>query len=395
MRRDSEAGVEFAGLELQAADALDAAFGPGEEPATATAPGRCTLAGEHVDYAGGRVLCVAIDLYVVAAVRRAASGSDRVAVGARRHERSDPLRPADGGYVFAAADAVRGCGHAISAIDAATVATLPAGAGLGSSAAVICATQVALLRTAGDRVGEGTLIDLAYEAEHDILGVPSGRLDQHAIVQSPDGGAILLDCLTDSSTAVPWALDNVVLCVCDTSERHRVAGTGYRARRAETEAALRRAGAANAQQLAFATAGPLGGFDSLIPGTGDVLTRRLRHIVTETRRATAAADALRAGDAELLGALMSASHRSLRDDHEVSTPLLDSVVAAARSVRGCYGARLVGAGFGGSVVALAESGAAPACTDAMRHTAGVGAQAWITRPSAGLAFTASDAVTRG
>ena len=387
------------------------AFGAGGRVATASAPGRCTLVGEHVDYAGGLVLCCAIDLDVVVALRATTDGGDRVIPGVTERppsttavgspagmgvlERIDPLRPAGGGYVFAAADAMRARGLRIPALEAVTAASLPAGAGLASSAAVIGATQVALLRALGTTLTAAELIDAAYSAEHDILGVSSGRLDEHAIVGSPDQGAILLDCAVDAAIDVPWALTDDVLCVCDTGTMHTVAGSGYRQRREETEAALRAAGAAGAQEIAFAVDGPLTAFDSLDPGSGDVPTRRLRHVVTETRRARAAADALRAGDAALLGMLMSASHRSLRADQEVSTALLDAVVSAAESIDGCHGARLVGAGFGGSVVALTTSAAATVCCDAMRSAAGAGASAWVVHPSPGLAVTAGDAVTRG
>lgn len=387
-------------------------FGVGGQVAVASAPGRCTLVGEHVDYAGGLVLCVAIDLDVGVALRASGEAADRVAMGvptmggsaaaavasaagAAVVERVAPLRPSGGGYVFAAADALRARGLRVPALAAVTAASLPAGAGLASSAAVIAATQVALLRLQGTTLPVAEFIDAAYAAEHDILGVPSGRLDEHAIVESPDGGAILLDCASDRAMEVPWRLNDAVLCVCDTGQRHSVAGAGYRQRREETEAALRAAGAASAQEIAFAVDGPLTAFDLIDPGSGDAATRRLRHVVTETRRARAAAGALRAGDAALLGTLMSASHRSLRVDHQVSTPLLDRVVAAAESAAGCYGARLVGAGFGGSVVALSTAAAAAACCDAMRHAAGPSASSWVVHPSPGLAFTASDVVTRG
>lgn len=400
------------GFEAMLREQLVASFGGGGSVAVASAPGRCTLVGEHVDYAGGLVLCAAIDLDVGVSLRAAGEGSDRVSAGVITIgrslenavefpaaegvlERVDPLRPRGGGYVFAAADALRARGLRIPALEAVTAASLPPGAGLASSAAVIAATQVALLRLRSTTLTVAEFIDAAYAAEHDILGVPSGRLDEHAIVESPDGGAILLDCAADAAAEVPWRLTDVVLCVCDTGKRHSVAGAEYRRRREETEAALRAAGAANAQEIAFAVDGPLTAFDSLDPGNGDVPTRRLRHVVTETRRARAAADALRAGDALLLGRLMSASHRSLRADQEVSTPLLDSVVAAAESVAGCYGARLVGAGFGGSVVALSTAAAATACCGAMRHAGGETASSWVVHASPGLAFTAGDVVTRG
>lgn len=368
---------------------LDRAFGAGDDPAFASAPGRATLVGDHVDYAGGLVLCTAIDLDVIVAVR-AASGSDDdgVAVGDRRFTREGTLRPGGGGYVFAAADALRARGLEIPSFEAATAASLPPGAGLASSAAVIGATLVALLRLRRASLTAAELIDAAYAAEHDVLGVPSGRLDEHAIVESPERGAILLDCATDVATELPWALHDVVLCVCDTGERHSVAGTGYRSRREEVEAVLREAHAETAHELADVVDQAETTFD-------DTARRRMRHVVSETRRAAAAADALRAGDAVALGRIMSASHQSLRDDMEVSTPTLDAVVQAAETNHGCFGARLVGAGFGGSVIALTSGSAADRCRDAMQRAAGQEASAFVVHPSPGLVITAGDAVTRG
>ncbi|HEX6538496.1 MAG TPA: galactokinase, partial [Candidatus Dormibacteraeota bacterium] len=246
----------------------------------------------------------------------------------------------------------------------------------------ICATLVALLQLRATTLSVAALVDAAYVAEHTVLGVPSGRLDQHAIVETPDGGAVLLDCATDSATPIAWGITGAALCVCDTGERHSVAGPGYRTRRAETEAALRAAGAATIMEIAAP------------PEGADIAARRLRHAVTESRRAAEAAAALRAGDSRVLGRLMSESHRSLREDAEVSTATLDTVVAAAQAVPGCFGARLVGAGFGGSVLALTGGDAAAACIDAMLEAAGPGASAWVVAPAAGLAITAGATVTR-
>lgn len=375
-------------FELLLRGQLDRAFGAGDDPVFASAPGRATLVGDHVDYAAGLVLCTAIDLEVRVALRVASGSDDRVAVGDRRFTREGTLRPAGGGYVFAAADALRARGFQIPSFEAATAASLPPGAGLASSAAVIGATLVALLRLRRASLTAAELIDAAYAAEHDVLGVPSGRLDEHAIVESPGRGAILLDCETDVATVVPWALHDVVLCVCDTGERHSVAGTGYRTRREEVEAVLREAHVETARELADVVDQAGTPFD-------DTARRRMRHVVSETRRAAAAAGALRAGDAVALGHVMSASHVSLRDDMEVSTPTLDAVVHAAETIQGCFGARLVGAGFGGSVIALARESSAAQCCDAMQRAAGQAASAFVVHPSPGLVVTAGDAVTRG
>jgi galactokinase len=122
------------------------------------------------------------------------------------------------------------------------------------------------------------------------------------------------------------------------------------------------------------------------------LLPRGRHIATETLRADAAVRALEAGDVAALGRLMDESHESLRSDCEVSTDRLDAMVAAARGVPGCHGARLVGAGFGGSVVALVEQGAAEACVAALAAVSGLDGATWPVRPAAGLEVTAADVV---
>ena len=379
-------------LEQRAVAALHESFGRGSEPAVASAPGRCTLVGEHVDYAGGLVLCAAIDLHVTVAARATAASATRVTMdGCRFEDGGLALRPEGAGYVFAAAEALRRARVDVPPFEAATVASLPAGAGLSSSAAVVCATLVALLRLAHARLSAIDLAGIAYDAEHNVLGVPCGRLDQYAVVDTPGHGALLLDSSTDRVTSVPWRLSDAVLVVCDTAERHRVAGPEYARRRAETAAALERAGLENAQQAVSEMRSPRG----TRAGADDVLDRRLRHVAGESRRAAAAAEALARGDAPALGRLMSESHRSLRDDHEVSTPLLDAVVAGASAVPGCYGARMVGAGFGGSVLALATTTTAAGCVAAMRDASGRAGAAWVVHPHAGLAYTAGDAVIAG
>jgi galactokinase len=372
-------------LRRDAEGALVSAFGGGPSSASAAAPGRCTIVGEHVDYAGGLVLCTAIDLHVAVAVRAAAGARDRVVLDGTPFEAASRsrLRPDGAGYVFAAAAALRDAAVGVPPFEAATSASLPPGAGLASSAATVLATTAALLRLGDLRLDAAALIDVAYRAEHDVLGVASGRLDQHAIVETPDGSALLLDSAADTVSSVPWRLDGSVLCICDTGVRHRVSGRGYRTRRSETEVALRKAGATSAQDV------------GALPSGADLGARRLRHVVTESRRAAAAAIALERGDSVELGRLMSESHRSLRDDQEISTPLLDAVVAAAEATAGCHGARLVGAGFGGSVLALADAAAAPACMAAMRGAAGKGSSAWIAMPAPGLAATAGANMGRG
>lgn len=349
------------------------------------APGRCTLVGEHVDYAGGMVLCCPVDRSVAVALRPSGDGRWRMLSGGRRVERATPEPAGDAAdRCLAPLVVLARRGMALPAVEVAVAADLPEGAGLASSAALSCAVTVAALRLAGMRVTGAELAAVALAAERDVVGVPCGPLDQRAVVGLPGGDALLLDCAADTASPVRWDVSGAMLVACDTGEAHDVGGAGYRERREQADAVLRALGVASVRELdADAVA------RAALPSP---LDRRARHLVTETRRAEAAAAALGAGDATGLGALMTASHASLRDDCEVSTAALDAAVDAATSVPGCLGARLVGAGFGGTAIALVEDAAAGACIAAMRAAVSNGRGAWRLGHAPGLATTASDVI---
>lgn len=336
--------------------------------AEAFAPGRCTLVGEHVDYAGGVVVCIAVQLGITVAVRESA-------------------QPRSGGALpQATLLALRECGYAVPPLDVEITATLPAAAGLSSSAALCGATAVAALRLLGSRISAARLREVMLHAERDIAGVPCGPLDQHAVVGAPGGGALVLDCRSGATTIAPWPAGHV-LAACHTGDTHDVGGSGYRRRRAEADAALASLGAASYRDVDL---------DAVARLRDPRLQRRARHVVSETARAVDCAEALRRADAAAVGRLMHRSHESLRDDYEVSTPRLDAAVAAAMGVPGCLGARLCGAGFGGTAIALVDEVHAAACLDAMRDALPAGEDtrgAWVLRPSPGLAALAPDVVT--
>jgi len=371
---------------LRALDA-DSRGAPGH---AAVAPGRCTVVGEHVDYAGGVVVCIAVHLGVAVAVRPSADGVWRVRSGDRVAERDDLAPPAPRGDVgdlpLATVQALGERGHQPPPLDVRIVASLPEGAGLSSSAALCGATAVAVLRLLGARMAALDLCNLMLHAERDIADVPCGPLDQRAVVLAPAGGALVLDCGEGSVDTVPW-LPGHVLAACHTGDTHDVGGVGYRSRRQQANAALSALGVASYRDV-DATA---------LDGRLDpLLRRRARHIVGETERAVECAAALRNGDAHAVGRLMHLSHLSLSDDYEVSTAALDAVVAAAEASPGCLGARMVGAGFGGTAVALVEQSLATVCLDAMSTalpaTAPATRGAWLLRPSPGLAALAPDVV---
>jgi galactokinase len=220
--------------------------------------------------------------------------------------------------------------------------TLPIGAGLSSSAAL----EVALALALGFEGSALQLAELCQRAEHAAWGVRTGILDQLAIASGRAGHALLLDCGTLEVTpvAVPEGAEILVL---DSGQRRSVAASAYAERRAQCEAAA-------------AVVGPLRDASATdVEGLADpVLRRRARHVVSENARVSDFADRLRVGDLAAAGELMGESHASLRDDFEVSTRALDDLVERVTSIPGVHGARMTGAGFGGCVVALAETGSA-------------------------------------
>ena len=290
------------------------------------APGRFNLIGEHTDYSGGFVLPAAIQLGVtVHAIAGEMQVDPEVAgiVAAVEHELALLGRPAVG-------------------IVAEVESTIPAGVGLSSSAALEVGVALALCAAAGFELPPLELASACQRAELRATGVPCGILDQAACVLGEEGAAILLDCGTLEHRAVPIP-DGATFAVFDSGVRRALADTAYARRRAELEAGA---------------------------------PRRVRHVESENARVLDFVAALEGGDLAGCGRLMLESHASLRDDYEVSIPELDALVERALA-DGALGARLMGGGFGGSVLALFEEGRA------------LPPDALVVRPSAG-ASCASD-----
>jgi galactokinase len=366
-------------LEQTAAEELRATFGAGAEPVTAVAPGRVTLVGEHVDYAGGRILAMAIDREVAVAARPSRDGRWHVVSRGRTVERDSPDAAGDiGDRVLGPAVVLGG----IPPLEIVVVSSLPESAGLSSSAAVACAALVAMLRLTHRTLAVAEAVDVALRAERDVVGVPCGELDQRTIVEARSGHALLLDCAEHRSEPVPWPWDGAAVVVADSGEKHDVGAGGYRDRRARAEAVL--------DILRIESCAEIGTRWRDVPGD---LVPVARHLAGESERVAAAVAALRAGDAARLGEAMNGSHGSLRDDYAVSTPRLDAMSAAARAVPGCHGARLVGAGFGGSAVALCAAAAAADVAAAMVLAAEGAGESWVVHPAPGLAESAADVIT--
>jgi galactokinase len=296
------------------------------------APGRVNLIGEHTDYSGGLALPIAIHLGVTLTFDL----SERIELTSREQANGWER------YVTAVAEELAALGRPDVGIEGRLESDLPQGAGLGSSGALEVAVALALCAAAEFEVEPMELALACQRAERRAVGVPSGVLDQAASLLGREGCALLLDCGTLEYSWVPLP-DDVAILVLDSGERHSHETSGYGERRRELEA-------------------------------GD--PRRVRHVETENERVRATVAALEDGDAEALGAIFAASHASLRDDYEVSTPALDALVATALAA-GAFAARMTGGGFGGSIVALTETGRAA------EVLAGTGAQGWTVRPMDG------------
>jgi galactokinase len=353
-----------------------------------SAPGRANLIGEHTDYNGGPVLPFAIDQRTwVAAGPGAGDAWEAISSldGVRR--RLTPggrLPPGWTAYLGGVVHALRE--HGVTLPRSARVAvtsSVPAGAGLSSSAALTVALVRALSALAGVRVSRSTIAELAYRAEHDHVGVRCGRMDQTIAAFGREGHALLIEAATGARRHLPFA--RPVLLV-DTGRPHRLSAGALNERRAECEAALARIRRwrAGTRALAELSADDLGEVETRLPR---VLARRVRHVVTETSRTRLAAAALAQNRFRRLGELLVAGHASLRDDFTSSCAEADAVVEWAVA-NGAWGARLTGAGWGGTVVVVAPDRMQAAVRDSVtRRFArrfGRTPRTWIVRASAGV-----------
>jgi galactokinase len=323
------------------------------------APGRVNLIGEHTDYNEGFVLPAAIDR---AAYISSRPRTDRRLMLYATHydERAeidlDQLTPGaySGWPAYAAgmADYLQQAGHALTGAEMLIDGDVPEGAGLSSSAALEVAVGATLLGLAGIEIDRVGLARAGQQTEHNYIYVKSGIMDQMISALGRRNHALLIDCRDYSAAPIPLRADAAII-VCNSKVKRELAQSGYNARRAECDEAVRllQQHLPQIRTLRDVSSEPLAEFgDSLPPA----IRKRALHVVTENERVLESADALKRGDLRRFGELMNESHRSYRDDFEASVRPIEVLVAAAVGLPGVYGSRLTGGGWGGCTVSLVE-----------------------------------------
>lgn len=321
------------------------------------APGRVNLIGEHTDYNDGFVMPAAIGFSTWVAIaprddRQVSVFSENFSERVEFDLDDQSLRALGhwSDYVKGVAVVLEQAGHRLRGGRLLIRGEVPVGSGLSSSAAIEVATGYALLENSRIPIDRVALAKLCQRAENEFVGMRCGIMDQFIACCGQAGKALLLDCRSLAYRLLPLP-EEARLVICNTMVKHELATGEYNTRRAECEAGVRHLAHAlpGVRALRDVTLADLALHGGDLP---EVIYRRCRHVVSENERVLEAAAALEGGDLAGFGHLMNESHRSLRDDYEVSCAELDVMVELARKETGVYGARLTGGGFGGCTINL-------------------------------------------
>ena len=332
----------------------------GGQPRIYRAPGRVNLIGEHTDYNQGFVVPAAIDFSTWVAIaaredRRIVLYSDSFSETAELDLDQPPARGRRhwSDYPFGVAVKLEAAGQRLRGANMLVRGEVPIGSGLSSSAAIEVATGFALLDIAGTRIDRLELAKVCQQAENEFVGMRCGLMDQFISCFGQTGHALMLDCRSLTYQPLPLP-ENVKLVVCNTMVKHELAASEYNARRAECEEGVRLLAREmpKVRSLRDVRSVDLERLSDELP---EVIRKRTRHVVSENARVVAAAAALQREDLKTFGELMGESHRSLRDDYEVSCRELDLMVDIANQAEGVFGARMTGGGFGGCTINLVRS----------------------------------------
>lgn len=367
----------------------------GADPAfIARAPGRVNIIGEHTDYNHGFVLPMAIERETVILVQPRndmklqayAHNLGRRAMGDLEHRLRNEHEPwLD--YVIGVADELAKLGLPLHGANIMIMGDVPIGAGLSSSASLEMAALV-MFETMGQFTLDGPEAPkLGRRVENHFLGVNSGIMDQFIVRMGKDRHALFLDCRSMEYELVPVAFKDAKFVIADTCKSRGLADSKYNERVDECGAAVRALREGNGNGGTHLRDFDLDQLEQYKDRMSETVYRRARHVISEDERTKAACAAMRDGDIAGLGKLMNESDHSLRDDYAVTCAELDAMTSIARSIDGCYGARMTGAGFGGCTVNLVEAGSVDAFTKNLlaryQDETGLEGKVIISEPSAG------------
>ena len=380
-------------MSVQARDlAVEFAYRFGRAPTVSRGPGRVNLIGEHTDYNDGFVMPAALEFATLTAASRRPDRRLQIYSMIMDETRefdldSPPAGPSGdwSDYVLGVALMLEGSGRTLSGADLIIWSDVPIGAGLSSSAALEVSCAHALLTESGLPFDPIEIAQLCQRAENDFVGMRCGVMDQYISCCGVAGHALLIDCRSLESRHVAIA-PNLRLLIANSRVRHQHAGGEYNLRREACEEGVR---------LLSRYLGPIRALRDVTPKQleskrrklPELIYRRCRHIVTENARVLEAERALEAGDFVACGRAMNASHVSMRDDFEITCPEVDMLAGLAQNVKGVYGSRMTGGGFGGCTISLLEEWAidkaSQMLTDGYRIAMGRDVDIYVCAPSDG------------
>lgn len=332
------------------------------KPIVVRAPARVNLLGEHTDYTGGLVLPMAIPFYTTARISANNEAQNVYRSAQFAGEYAEPVgssaarRKMWSDYPVGVLRQLQQRGIVPPAFVLELSGDVPLGAGLSSSASAEVASCLAMLALSWKTLSANELALLCQRAENDFVGSPCGIMDQFAITAARAGHALLLSTRNLEFEYIPMhtgGLQAVSIVICNSHVKHSIAAGAYSERRQQVEAgqAVLRARFAGLRDLGEATLAQLEACKHTMSRES---FKRCQHIINENARVRQAREAMVAGDAQALGALMVQAHASQRDDFECSCAEIDFLVDTATQLRGCFGARMTGGGFGGCTVNLVE-----------------------------------------
>ena len=372
-----------------------------KEPAAyVRAPGRVNLIGEHTDYNDGFVMPMAIEFDVRIALRPrsdrrvtlCSSNFDQQVTFGLDDLRHDKGKTTWSEYTRGVAWAMLEKGLPLQGMDAVISGDVPLGAGLSSSAAVEVASAWALQVAAGFRMEPVDMALLCQKAENAWVGMRCGIMDQFIAVAGQRDHCVLIDCRSLTYEAAPLPRGHSFV-ICNSMVRRGLVDSAYNERRAQCEEGVRllQAHLPGIKALRDVTLPDLEAHKADLP---EITYRRCRHVVSEDTRVLQSIEALKGGHAAEFGTLMNAPHESLRDDYQVSRAELDTLVTIARSIPGCMGSRLTGAGFGGCTVSLVQTKAVDTfvqqVSEQYARATGLTPEIYVSRAAAGAGLLATD-----